>query len=605
MKKIISIIVGMAVLQAGAQNVGIGTNQPKARLHVADSSVLFTGPDVLPSNPAPPPMQGPGKRLMWYADKAAFRLGSVFDNSWDKDSIGIGSIVFGNGGKADGNFAMAIGSGSIVKSTLGISIGLSNFIDTGANFSMSMGNGNRIKGSQSFAFGNTNFMDTAADFSTSMGNSNLIEGRQSFAIGNFNRTGADFAQAYGSSNILFGRSSVALGNGLTMPAFRGVSIGSFNSFFQQEGGTIWFDQDPLLVVGNGRDDANRSTAITVLKNGNTGIGKSIPTAKLDVLQNAEFTPAIYALSSPTNPESVGNAITATITSNFGSAIYAYAPTSGNVAIVDGNGGYGYIAQVGDGKNGMGTFSTNGVSLRAVTQSGTALSVNGGSGFALNSLGNIRFSGLGEADGKVLVSSFLGNATWQNPPKITLNQPSATGQSAVEFRNQGGYVGSFGWSQASTRYFLYDGNTNTNPLVIKDGRVGLGDRNPITNMLEVNGNASKSSAGSWLGNSDARLKKNMVPIPSALEQLLQLKGITYEWNDNRTGYTRPAGKQFGFTAQNVQDVFPTMVSSDAQGYLQTAYGTYDPLIVEAIRELKNENEWLKKEIEAIKALLLKK
>ena len=598
MKIIICIIAGMIVLQAGAQNVGIGTNQPKARLHVADSSVLFTGPDFLPSNPAPPPMQGPGRRLMWYADKAAFRLGSVNDNSWDKDSIGIGSIVFGNGGKADGNFAMAIGSSSIVKSTLGISIGLLNFIDTGANFSMSMGVRNQIKGSQSFAFGNTNFMDTAADFSISMGNTNLIQGRNSFVIGNFNRTGADFAQAYGSSNILFGRSSVALGNGLTMPAFRGVSIGSFNSFFQQLGGTIWFDQDPLLVVGNGRDDANRSTAITVLKNGNTGIGKTIPTAKLDVLQNAEFTPAIYALSSPINPVSIGNAITATITSDFGSAIYAYAPTSGNVANVDENGGYGYIAQVGNGKNGMGTFSTNGISLRAVTQSGTALSVIGGSGYALNSLGNIRLTGLGEANGKVLVSDFSGNATWQNPPKITVDQAGAAGLPSLEFRNGGVYRGGFGWSQSDGRFFFFDGESGTNAFFINNGRMGI-QRNPTTNDFEVNGNASKATAGSWLGNSDARLKKDMQPLTGALDKLKQLEGITFQWNDTKTGMKRPEGDQIGFTAQNIQQVFPEAVSTDAQGYLQTAYGTYDALLVEAIKELANQVKELQKEIAELK------
>lgn len=219
-------------------------------------------------------------------------------------------------------------------------------------------------------------------------------------------------------------------------------------------------------------------------------------------------------------------------------------------------------------------------------------------------GGLALTGIGEASGKLLVSNTSGDATWQNPSKITLDQSSLTGQSAVEFRNQGAYVGSFGWSQASTRYFLYDGNTNTNPLVIKDGRVGLGDRNATTNMLEVNGNASKSSAGSWLGNSDARLKKDIQPITGALDKLMQMKGITFQWNDGTTGIKRPAGIQTGFTAQNIQQVFPEQVSTDAQGYLQTAYGTYDPLIIEALRELKMENELLREELKNIKSLLQK-
>ena len=80
---------------------------------------------------------------------------------------------------------------------------------------------------------------------------------------------------------------------------------------------------------------------------------------------------------------------------------------------------------------------------------------------------------------------------------------------------------------------------------------------------------------------------------------------YQWADNKTGIKRPEGIQMGFTAQNIQQVFPEAVTTDAQGYLQTAYGTYDALLVEAIRELKNENDLLKIEIGEIKRLLEKK
>jgi hypothetical protein len=113
-----------------------------------------------------------------------------------------------------------------------------------------------------------------------------------------------------------------------------------------------------------------------------------------------------------------------------------------------------------------------------------------------------------------------------------------------------------------------------------------NRTPVTNPLEVNGNASKSSAGDWLANSDARLKKNIRHLDSGqmLEKLLALEGISYEWNDQVTGSFRPEGTQLGFTAQNIQQVFPDLVEEDNLGYLQTAYGTYDPVVVEAIRAL---------------------
>lgn len=206
-------------------------------------------------------------------------------------------------------------------------------------------------------------------------------------------------------------------------------------------------------------------------------------------------------------------------------------------------------------------------------------------------GGLRLTGIGEATGKILVTNASGDATWQNPSFISLDQVSASGQSRLEFRNQGVFVGSFGWSEASSRYFLYDGPTNTNPLLVKNGRIGIGNREPTTNALEVAGNASKSSAGDWIANSDERLKKHIAPLQNPLEKLLRLQGVTYEWNDTQTGTDRPAGTHMGFTAQNIQKVFPQLVSTDAQGFLQTAYGTYDALYVEAIKALVKKVEAL--------------
>ena len=132
------------------------------------------------------------------------------------------------------------------------------------------------------------------------------------------------------------------------------------------------------------------------------------------------------------------------------------------------------------------------------------------------------------------------------------------------------------------------NVADNRLVLKaGGNIGIG-LVPTTNRLEVNGDASKSTAGDWLANSDRRLKKNIKAITSAtaLDNLLKLQGITYEWNDDKTGNKRPEGIHYGFTAQNIADVYPTLVQEDAMGYLQTAYGTFDAMTVEAMRALND-------------------
>ena len=132
----------------------------------------------------------------------------------------------------------------------------------------------------------------------------------------------------------------------------------------------------------------------------------------------------------------------------------------------------------------------------------------------------------------------------------------------------------------------------------------------TNALEVGGEASKATAGDWVANSDVRLKKNIQTLNPkvVLQQLLSLKGVTYEWNDTKTGNPRPQGSQYGFTAQNIQEVFPSLVSEDKQGFLQTAYGTYDAMTVEAIRalydriiELEDDKEKLKSDVDQLKKM----
>jgi hypothetical protein len=163
--------------------------------------------------------------------------------------------------------------------------------------------------------------------------------------------------------------------------------------------------------------------------------------------------------------------------------------------------------------------------------------------------------------------------------------------------------------------LYIENSSvTTPLIwgnFTTDLVGI-NRVATTNTLEVGGEASKATAGNWLANSDSRLKKNIKSLNSenVLQQLLSLKGITYEWNDNQTGNPRPKGIQYGFTAQNIKAVYPELVSEDNQGYLQTAYGTYDAMTVEAMRalynrvvELENENRNLKIENQGFENRLL--
>jgi len=108
-------------LKAQVGKVGINTTDPKATLHVKDSSVLFTGDTSI--NAGNPPVSDAGTRMMWYPDKAAFRAGMVTGNQWNKDSVGLFSVAMGRNTIASGTSSTAMGDVTTAAGSNAISMG--------------------------------------------------------------------------------------------------------------------------------------------------------------------------------------------------------------------------------------------------------------------------------------------------------------------------------------------------------------------------------------------------------------------------------------------------------------------------------------------------
>ena len=94
----------------------------------------------------------------------------------------------------------------------------------------------------------------------------------------------------------------------------------------------------------------------------------------------------------------------------------------------------------------------------------------------------------------------------------------------------------------------------------------------------------TAAGSVTGFSDARLKTNVVKIENALSKVQSINGYTFTRVD--TGE-----RQTGVIAQELQKVLPEAVIENGQ-YLSVAYGNVIGLLIEAIKELKEEINSLK-------------
>lgn len=135
-------------------------------------------------------------------------------------------------------------------------------------------------------------------------------------------------------------------------------------------------------------------------------------------------------------------------------------------------------------------------------------------------------------------------------------------------------------------------------------IGIG-RVAATNALEVEGNASKTTAGNWAANSDRRIKDEVQPLVGALEKLDQVRLVDFRYTDEyRAAHPGIEDKRYlNVIAQEFAEVFPDHVQSsgeklpDGSEILQV--DTY-PLTIysaAAVQELHRENEALKKQVSA--------
>ena len=88
------------------------------------------------------------------------------------------------------------------------------------------------------------------------------------------------ATALGGATTASGTESVSMGYNTFASAKSALAIGQYN--IGSGNGTSWVASDPVFEIGIGSSDASRANALTVLKNGNVGIGPASPTAKLEV-----------------------------------------------------------------------------------------------------------------------------------------------------------------------------------------------------------------------------------------------------------------------------------------------------------------------------------
>jgi hypothetical protein len=142
------------------------------------------------------------------------------------------------------------------------------------------------------------------------------------------------------------------------------------------------------------------------------------------------------------------------------------------------------------------------------------------------------------------------------------------------------------ASAQTPYIDFSEATGvdyTTRLLSQGGVLNVYSSNTSGSIFKINGQAQ---ATAFSTNSDARLKQDIRPLAQALAGVQRLRGVRYRWNALGIKRGGTAGQeQVGLLAQEVEQVYPELVSTDATGYKSVNYAQLTPVLLEAIKELQ--------------------
>ncbi|MBP7776314.1 MAG: tail fiber domain-containing protein [Acidobacteria bacterium] len=188
------------------------------------------------------------------------------------------------------------------------------------------------------------------------------------------------------------------------------------------------------------------------------------------------------------------------------------------------------------------------------------------------------------------------------------------------------LGSGTWSPASHGAGLYFGTTQqgttsnvTRMIVQHDGNVAIGnvgvtggDRLHVYGDIRVGSSQSdlgclKNALGTQLAgacSSDLRLKRDVSSFEPALDRVSRLRPVHFSWRtDAFPARGFGAARTYGLIAQEVETVLPELVTTGEDGFKRVDYSQLPLLAIQAIGELKRDNDALRAELTTLRVLIL--
>ena len=164
---------------------------------------------------------------------------------------------------------------------------------------------------------------------------------------------------------------------------------------------------------------------------------------------------------------------------------------------------------------------------------------------------------------------------------------------------------FGAFKIASSDFIIKSTINNKDILFK-GQDGGSTITALQLDMSEGGNAQflKNISGSQIeasgdviafGSSDERLKDNIQPIENSLNKVDKIGGYTFVWNDKQSTYE---GKDVGVIAQEIEEVLPEVVMTRGNGFKAVKYEKIVPLLIESIKELKQEVDEIKQKCDCL-------
>jgi hypothetical protein len=176
------------------------------------------------------------------------------------------------------------------------------------------------------------------------------------------------------------------------------------------------------------------------------------------------------------------------------------------------------------------------------------------------------------------------------PTTTINSPLSV---AGDINNSGRITATGAISAGGnlvTGGTLTCGNVTCGTLFTQGNDISTGAGNLNVNNVFATGDITAFYT------SDIRLKDNTTPISNALASLDKINGYTFTWNTAAD----KTGDDIGLIAQEIQSILPQTVNTKSNGYLGVDYQRIVPYLVSCLKELKQEVESLRGELNAIRS-----